>query len=163
MDQLKNLAYWIREAVAPAPIQVAKREIGVKEIRGGENPQILKYFRATTLKATEDEVPWCSAFMNWIMRECHMERSGSAAARSWLGVGTRLPGFRKYSIVVFRRGNSSWQGHVALAMEDLGGGYIRCLGGNQSDAVKYSNYAVGSVLGYRWPQSEVENEVHPQA
>jgi uncharacterized protein (TIGR02594 family) len=154
---LRRLASNLKEAIAPAPIppwiQLMKREIGVKEVRGGENPEILKYFKATTLKATEDEVPWCSAIVNWIMRECNMERSYSAAARSWLGHGKRLGYFKKYSIVVMRRGNSSWQGHVGFAMEDLGT-HIRVLGGNQSDSVCYANYKKSSVIDYVWPTPE---------
>lgn len=157
-NSVSNLLYRIRETVSPSPIppwvQIAKREVGVSERRGGENPRIIEYHKATTLQATEDEVAWCSSFMNWVMMKCGMERSHSAAARSWLGVGRRLPGFRKYAVVVFRRGNSAWQGHVAIAMEDLGNGYIRCLGGNQGNAVSYANYHKSKVLGYTWPSSE---------
>lgn len=162
---LKRLFFSIKETIAPSPIpswiRLAQREIGVKETRGGETQRILEYFKATSLHATEDEVPWCSAFVNWIMRECKMERSGSAAARSWLAYGKRLGYFKKYSIVVIRRGNSSWQGHVGFAMEDIGSGYIRVLGGNQSDSVKYSNYPKSSVLDYVWPRPETEASTHP--
>ncbi len=149
-----------KESLSPSPIpswiQVAKREIGVKEVPGsGDNPRIIEYHAATSLKSTEDSVAWCSSFMNWVMRECHMERSGSAAARSWLGYGTHLKGFKQYSIVVFRRGNSSWQGHVAFAIDDLGK-TIRVLGANQSDQICYAVYSKADVLGYRWPRAEVE-------
>ena len=153
----------IKEAVSPSPIppwiRVAQREVGVKEVRGGEHPRILEYHSKTSLKATEDEVSWCSSFVNWVMWKCGMERSGSAAARSWLGYGKTLPGFKKYAIVVFKRGNSSWKGHVAFALKDNGDGTIQCLGGNQSDSVCYSNYSKASVIGYRWPQPENAIEI----
>jgi uncharacterized protein (TIGR02594 family) len=141
------------EPAIPPWIRLAKTQVGIKEIRGGENPEILKYFKATNLRATEDEVPWCSAAMNWIMQQCHMVRSGSAAARSWLGFGTRQPGYRKYSIVVLRRGNSSWQGHVAFAV-DRKNGMIQCLGGNQADQYGYAWFSEKNVLGYFWPIPE---------
>jgi uncharacterized protein (TIGR02594 family) len=148
---------------SPVPpwIRVAQREIGVKEVRGGENPRILEYHSTTTLKASEDEVAWCSSFVNWVCKKCKLERSHSAAARSWLGYGRRLPGYKKYAIVVFKRGNSSWQGHVGFAM-DLKDGYVKCLGGNQGDRVSYANYPASSVLGYLWPLPESAVEVRPQ-
>lgn len=155
---IKNLLYTVKEAVSPSPlppwIQIARRELGVKEVRGGENPRIIEYHKTTTLKATEDEVAWCSSFMNWVMMKCGMERSHSAAARSWLGYGTRLPGYRKYAICVIKRGNNSWQGHVFLAM-DRKNGMIRGLGGNQSDSVSETAWFSESlVLGYMWPKKE---------
>lgn len=156
---LSNKFTQAKEVVSPTPIppwiRVAQREIGVKEVRGGENPRIIEYHAATTLKATEDEVAWCSSFVNWVCKQCHLERSHSAAARSWLGYGKALPGFKKYAIVVFKRGNSSWQGHVAFVMKDNGDGTIQVLGGNQSDQVCYANYSKASVLGYRWPEDEL--------
>lgn len=158
----------LNEALFPSPlpswIQVAKREIGIKEIRGGEHPRIIEYHSKTTLQATEDEISWCSSFVNWVMWKCKMERSGSAAARSWLGYGKRLPGFKKYAIVVFKRGNSSWQGHVAFAIKDNGNGTIQVLGGNQSDQVCYANYLKTNVLGYVWPIPETNvTSIHPLA
>jgi hypothetical protein len=37
------------------PYEIARREIGQKEVRGGENPRILEYHATTTLGAREDE------------------------------------------------------------------------------------------------------------
>lgn len=144
----------IKESVSPSAIpkwiRVAQREIGVHEITGGETKRIIEYHGATTLKATEDEIAWCSSFANWVFAQCGMERTHSAAARSWLGWGTRQKGFKKYAVVVFKRGNSAWQGHVAFAMEDLGD-RVKVLGGNQSNQVCYATYPKASVLGYMWP------------
>lgn len=155
---IRNLLYGIKEAVSPPPIpewiQVAKREIGVREVDGaGSNGRIIEYDACTTLKSTDDSVPWCSAFMNWVMKRCQMERSHSAAARSWLGYGERLSGYRQYAIVVLRRGNSSWQGHVGFAM-DRRAGRIQVLAGNQGDAVSYAWFPETQVLGFLWPKPE---------
>lgn len=135
----------------PEWIEIAKKEIGVKEVKGGENPRIIEYHSTCTLKATEDEVAWCSAFMNWVMMKAGCERTHNAAARSWLGYSKPLPKFTKYAIVVFKRGNSAWQGHVAFAIDDLGDS-IRVLGGNQKDQVCYAVYKKANVLGYYWPK-----------
>jgi len=46
--------------------RVAKTQLGQKEIIGPKaNEQILHYHAATSLHANSDEVPWCSAFVNW--------------------------------------------------------------------------------------------------
>lgn len=45
--------------ITPTWFDVAKKEIGVKEKRGGENPRIIEYHSTTTLSADEDEVSWC--------------------------------------------------------------------------------------------------------
>lgn len=134
----------------PLWIQIAKKEIGVKETQGGETKRILEYHATTTLRASEDEVPWCSSFVNWVMIKSGYNGTNLAAARSWLAFGQKSMTFKKYSIVVFKRGNNGWSGHVAFAMADLGK-TIRVLGGNQSNSVNYSNYNKSDVLGYMTP------------
>ncbi|QKP77125.1 hypothetical protein HT051_06445 [Methyloligella sp. GL2] len=52
---------------------------------------------------------------------------------------------------MFSRGSSSWQGHVAFFVKDLGNGRIQILGGNQSDRVSLSTYPKSRLLGYRMP------------
>jgi uncharacterized protein (TIGR02594 family) len=162
LNFLSNLFYEIKEAVQPSPIppwiQIAKREIGIKEFRGSENPEILKYFKATSLKASEDEVPWCSAAACWILDKCGMEHPHSAAARSHLSYGTRLSAYRKYCLVVLKRGNSTWQGHVGFATERRGR-FIQVLGGNQQDEFNYSYFPATQVLGYIWPKPKTDLRV----
>jgi hypothetical protein len=47
------------------PYEIAKAELGTTEVPGTQNnPRILEYHATTTLKATTDEVPWCSSFVN---------------------------------------------------------------------------------------------------
>lgn len=150
IQKIKSL---IIKPAKPSWIVLAEHEIGTHEVRGGENPRILEYHSATALHATEDEIAWCSSFVNWCMMKCGYERSHQANARSWLGYGTTLKSFKKYAIVIFKRGNNNWQGHVSFAIED-DGERIKCLGGNQSNAVRYSYYRRSDVIGYRWPVKE---------
>lgn len=137
----------------PFYIAVAEAEIGVHEVKGGENPRIIEYDKATSLQATEDEVPWCSSFVNWVMKRSGFARTHSAAARSWLGYGPVSKKFQKYWIVVFARGNDGFSGHVAFAIDDHGD-YIRVLGGNQHDSVCYADFKKDRILGYVQPHKD---------
>ncbi len=75
--------------------------------------------------------------------------TGSLMARSYLSWGTTLDKPRKGAIVVFKRGAAP-AGHVGF-VEDWTGNTIKCLGGNQSDAVTLATFSRASVLGFRWP------------
>jgi uncharacterized protein (TIGR02594 family) len=70
------------------PIEAALAELasGVAEVVGVEhNPRILEYHTATSLGASEDEVPWCAAFVNWCLLQ-------AGAASSSSGAGTETAG-----------------------------------------------------------------------
>lgn len=135
---------------APSAYEIAKGELGQKEVRGGENPRIIEYHSATTLKAQEDEVAWCSAFVSWCLEKARIKSTKSAAARSYLewGQAVALKDAREGDIVVFKRGSSSWQGHVGFFVSQ-DNDYITVLGGNQSDAVTYAKYSKANLLGVR--------------
>lgn len=134
---------------------MAVSQLGIKEEEGPKaNPQIVEYAKHTELQATSDEVPWCSAFANWVVDEAGFQGTRSAAARSWLKWGVRLEEAIIGCIVVLDRQDSSNPNaaHVAFCTKpDLGDGLIRCIGGNQSDQVKVSTYKSNRVLGYRSP------------
>lgn len=137
----------------PTWLEVAEKEEGTHEIAGAShNRRIIEYHATTTLKATTDETPWCSAFVNWCMKQVAIDGTNSAAARSWLKWGKALEEPEIGCIVVFKRGSNPQSGHVAFVVEDLGD-KLRVLGGNQGDAVKLSVYPKYDVLGYRWPES----------
>jgi uncharacterized protein (TIGR02594 family) len=132
-------------------IDTATKEIGTKEVVGKkDNPRIVEYHSKTSLKAQSDEVPWCSAFVNWVTEKCGLTGTYNAAARSWLSWGIKsefVPG----CIVVMKRGNSSWQGHVGIGIKKVGP-VVWVLGGNQSDEVNISKYSTFKILGYRIPR-----------
>ena len=137
-------------------MDIARREIGQKEIRGrSHNPRIIQYHKSTSLRASTDEVPWCSSFVNWVVTRAGYKGTNSAAARSWLKWGHRISGPKPGCIVVFWRGKKDgWSGHVGFVTDvDLSRDKIRVLGGNQADMVKESWYSTDKVLGYRWPES----------
>ncbi|MBJ6799769.1 peptidoglycan-binding protein [Geomonas sp. Red259] len=77
--------------VSPLPfhdapwLKIAAGEVGQKEFpRSPANPRIITYHSATSLRAISDEVAWCSAFVNWCLRQAGIAGTNSAAATSWL-------------------------------------------------------------------------------
>ena len=77
-------------------IALKELESTVREVEGSaDNSRILDYLRTTDYPnvGLHDEVPWCSAFVNWCLKEAGIEGTNSAAALSWLswGRGQLLP------------------------------------------------------------------------
>lgn len=132
-------------------LNIASKELGVKEAAGkANNKRIVEYHSTTTLKSTQDAVAWCSAFVNWVMKMAGYQRTHSAAARSWLGYGQTLTKFKPGCIVVMKRGTSAWQGHVAFGIKE-DATRVLCLGGNQNNGVTQAWYPKSKVLGYQMP------------
>lgn len=131
---------------------IAKKELGIKEVDGsGSNSRIIMYNAHTSLKATDDSVPWCSSFTNFVVDTAGYKGTNSAAARSWLDWGKVIDKPILGCIVVFKRGKPP-SGHVAFCDHpDISNGIIRVLGGNQGDSVKVARFPVSDVLGYRSP------------
>lgn len=131
-------------------MRIAKNEVGVKEIEGAQhNKRIIEYHATTTLKATTDEVPWCSSFVNWVLKQAECSTTKSAAARSWLKYGVKTD-LQYGCIVITKRGTNPAAGHVGFCVKH-DGKHVYLLGGNQSNTVKVSRFAITSVLDCRMP------------
>jgi uncharacterized protein (TIGR02594 family) len=133
----------------PVWLRWARSKLGQKEVPGpGDNPEIAAWYKLTTLPKSmwHDETAWCSVFVNAAFELNNLEGTSDARAVSWLDWGEEVDDPRKGDVVVFDWGNGGH--HVAFFLEDLGNGYIRCLGGNQSDAVTIANYPESAVMGY---------------
>ena len=131
---------------------IARKELesGVIEIRGEEhNPRIIEYHQSTSLKATDDETAWCSSFVNWCVDMAGLKGTDSAAARSWLKWGKSIDEPKEGAIVVLKRGNKPWQGHVGFFV-GIKDNHILMLGGNQGNEVNISSYSKDRLLDYRW-------------
>lgn len=142
----------------PRWLLIALREMGVAETPGpGDNPRIVDYHAATLGRFRDDEVPWCSSFLNWCMAKAGFTPTGSAMARSWLTWGVPLDQPRLGAVTVFQRGTPP-AGHVGLHLagdEEL----VWVLGGNQGDRVSVAPYPRARLLGYRWPKVETTTPV----
>jgi uncharacterized protein (TIGR02594 family) len=130
-----------RVEILPAQVKVAMGELGVKEWPGDRhNPRILEYHRACDSGWKSDEISWCSAFMNWVFKQCEIEGTRSAAARSWARWGeSSMESPKLGDVVVFERKDSSWQGHVGMFVSQ-DEGTILVLGGNQNNEVNYQRF-----------------------
>ena len=136
-------------------LEIARQELGIHETPGpASTARIIEYDKHTTLKATTDETPWCSAFANFVVDTAGLTGTHSAAARSWLEWGTPVDIPVPGCIVVLDRHDAAnpQAAHVTLFVKANGDGTAQMLGGNQGDAVKLSNFYKAHVLGYRVPK-----------
>ena len=148
-----------KAAAAGSWLDIAKTQLGVKELSGSRNnPRIVDYHRTTIDSARwkngmPDSVDWCSSFVNWVVKKAGINGTNKGNAQSWLSWGQRrnkpVPG----CVVVFWRDSlSSWKGHVGFYVGEAGS-HVKVLGGNQDNAVTISTYPKGRILGYRWPSN----------
>jgi len=138
---------------------IAQRFVGIKEVGGSvDNPQIMAMLNLDMSWPQNDEVPWCSAFANYVCWLLRLPRSKDLRARSWLtvGKGVHLDRAEPGDIVILKRGKGDQPGpEVIDAPGHVGfyagrfSDYIEVLGGNQSDTVKVSRYPVSNLLGVR--------------
>jgi len=146
-------------AAARSWLDIAKTQLGVKELSGSRNnPRIVDYHRTTIDSARwkngmPDSVDWCSSFVNWVVKKAGINGTNKGNARSWLSWGQRLNKPVPGCVVVFWRDSlSSWKGHVGFYVGEAGS-HVKVLGGNQDNAVTISTYPKGRILGYRWPSN----------
>lgn len=130
---------------------VAQKELDIKEVPGPKhNPRIVEYHQTCSMKAVEDEVPWCSAFVNWCMKEVGIQGTGSAAAKSWISWGEEVPEKEGCVVIICNKAGSH---HVGFLLETTNTS-ITILGGNQADSVRISKFPKGrwQIKGLRWPK-----------
>jgi uncharacterized protein (TIGR02594 family) len=142
-------AVGLKPSVGLPWMDLAKTYIGIHELVGGENKQIIEFFKSTTYKAVEDEIPWCSAFANHCLNKSGFRYTNSAWARSFETYqGDDLEEPRKGAIIVFDWLNGS--GHVGFIYswtEDS----VAVLGGNQGDQVCIKSFRWDFVSAMKWP------------
>lgn len=132
-------------------LKTALKYYGEKEEKGSQtNWLILKWVKRYIPSVKDDgDYAWCSIFINEIAKECNLEYTDSALARSWLNVGEEVEEPEMGNVVILWRDSkdSQW-GHVGLYVkEDSSSIYV--LGGNQNNQISIAKYPKSRLLGYR--------------
>lgn len=149
-------AFGLQVPVAvPRWILEAERKLGQREIAGGkDNSFIVECLRRVGIPHAHDETAWCAALVNYCLEEAGLRGTGLAAARSYLGYGTKLAAFRPFCIAVFDRVDPDHptvpHGHVAFPLCELTS-HVVTLGGNQGNSVSIEARGKDKLLGYFWP------------
>lgn len=142
-------AYWM-----------AERWIGLKEFpKKRSNPFVLGMLQLDQSWPEDDEVPWCSAFVNFVCWQLRKVRSKSLRARSWLLCGTPVAKELAkigWDVVILAATGQNQPGPEIIAAPGHVGffaGYVEdhvyVLGGNQGNAVSVAPFPVASILGVR--------------
>lgn len=147
--------------IPTSAFSLAQRYVGVKEFPGHvANPVILAMLQLDAGWPQDDDVAWCSAFVNWITWMLRLPRSKNLRARSWLLIGEGISDARiaeaGFDVVILKRGGGGQPGPEVLeATGHVGffagydGNKVLVLGGNQGDAVSVAAFPVLDVLGIR--------------
>lgn len=143
-----------------ALFEVAQRFVGkVKELPGAQHDPFIQWALSLCGFGPDapDETPWCSATMNALCFICGAPRTRSAAARSWLGIGSSVTvaDAQRGDIVIVKQADNdpgpevlNFRGHVGLfAGADAAHVYI--LGGNQSNSISVATFPLSRLLSIR--------------
>ena len=132
-------------------LKIAFSQLGVKEVEGASHNQtIVDYAKDSGFEwINDDETPWCSVFANWCALISNVERTHKANARSWIEIGTKTDNPKPGDVAIFKRGNSTWQGHVAFFLGFNAKGDVFVIGGNQGNQVSVATYPKSKLLGFR--------------
>jgi len=126
---------------------------GWHEVAGEEaNPFIIDCFNYTSLKgnklALSDETAWCAALACAALEKNGYLSPHSAAAIAFDNYGTNST-IKYGAILTFKRTGGSGRHVTFFVKEEFG--YLRCIGGNQKDALKESLFPKHDVMAIRWP------------
>lgn len=134
----------------PTPwLEVARGEIGERELRDvAHSARILEYHASTGGRFQDDETPWCSSFVNWVIEQAGFEGTDSARALSWRSYGSRCDQPVMGAIAVIDHGNG--RGHVGFVV-GRDGDRVVLLGGNQRNQVRYQAYPASAITEFRLP------------
>lgn len=159
-----------KPGTAKAILDLAKKQVGIKENSAGGGTQFHKWFM-TSQRAKETakrnggspriyaNAPWCDMFVSWLGDKTGAKGIGAdaytVAHAKWFqqhGSWGKTP---KPGAVVF----FSWNGggtddinHVGLVVKATGHGKIKTIEGNTSNAVLEKQRSTDQVVGYGYPQ-----------
>ena len=137
----------------PNWIVIAEGEKGVKEntSKTKHDPRVMEY-HATTGITNNDETPWCSSFVNWVMKKAGKGGTNSAMAISWKKYGKKLdkPAYGAIAVIDWDGPGPGWKGHVGFVVGKKGNN-VMMLGGNQANAVNVKSFSTSKIVAYVVP------------
>lgn len=127
-------------------IDIARKYLGLQEVR--DKTAIIGFLasqaRNKDIVIDPSVTSWCAAFMNACERASGNPGTGLLNAQSFNTYGSEITpdDAQEGDILVFHFPfDSAWQGHVTYFVSwDDADNLVKCLGGNQSNSVCYSNY-----------------------
>lgn len=131
-------------------IDIAESLLNKQELK--DRSELKKFFKLANIDLDPFTTPWCAAFVNACLTKAGIKGNGRVNARSFLTWGTKVAedDATEGDVIIFTRGGSTWQGHVAFFVEwDDDRELVKVLGGNQSDKVCYAYYAQNRIIGIR--------------
>lgn len=128
---------------------------GITEQPGTDknSPTIVGWLKQMLPWANNDEIAWCSAYVNGIAKEAGYDHfpdnHGSALAREWLKKGIEVETPEPGDVTILWRGSvNAVTGHVGFFIRE-NSTHVFLLGGNQSNSVNITAFPKNRVLGYR--------------
>lgn len=139
----------------PVWLQYARKQIGVREIRGPKHDsRIMAMVKRTArflgITVNDDETPWCGTFAaDCVLAAGHTPPKIAVRAKSWATWGVALPTFNPPlgAVAVFERPGG---GHVGFIVGETKTHFL-ILGGNQKDSVKVMRLEKERCIAVRWP------------
>lgn len=127
-------------------IDVARKYLGLQEVR--DNKELKALLKSMAVKGDiaidPAKVSWCSAWVNFCERSVGHKGTGALNAQSWntWGIKVEEDDAQEGDVVVFHfPSDEDWQGHVTYFVSwDDNDNTVKCLGGNQNNTVKESDY-----------------------
>ena len=133
----------------PAWLAEARKNLGVTEIKGPKtNDFISRWLVGLAAWWSDDETPWCAAFVGGCLEAVGITCSRFESARSYESWGSPLSAPLYGCIVTFTRDGG---GHVGFVVGRDASGNLMVLGGNQGDAVNVKAFPRSRATAYRWP------------
>lgn len=132
-------------------VELAVKELGVKEWKDGFNPVVKKYYEESGHpQIKDDSVAWCAAFLGAMVRRAGGLGTKSLLARSYVTWGKKIAtnAIQPGDVGVVKRGTSTWQGHVFIITRATTE-FVTVIGGNQKDSVGYLNFKISELIAVR--------------
>ena len=121
-------------------VKIALKEVGIAESHGKDhNKRVLEYQATTSGKYTDDETPWCGAFISWVLTKANIKHGIKIPerARAWSSFGSPTNNPIVGTIAVKSRVGG---GHVCIVVGKDKDGNLLCVGGNQNNEVNIGTY-----------------------